>query len=449
MNIAEILAQPESKLLEYKSNLSSPDRAIRSIVAFANTAGGLLIIGVEDGTRQVLGVADPIAVELQAANLIADNVKPHLIPDIQVVSHDGKSLVVIEVHRSANAPHYMKRDGVTKGVYIRIGSTNRVADAPLIAELRRSLHHEAYDETALPELHEEDIVKEACTEDFRELRPLKKADFVTMGLLAKHNRRLVPTVGGVLLYGRDRLDRFADAWLQVGAFAGSDRAEVLDAAEIKSFLPRAPVEVLTFLRRNMSRSSGFGEARRVDQYEIPLAVVREALINAIVHADYSQRGSPIRVALYRDRLEIQSPGLLPFGMTIEDMQHGLSKIRNRVIGRVFKELQLIEQWGSGVQRMNTLMRSAGLPPPILEEIGTTFRVTLSKERILPVAVSETQAAILDLLRTNRSLPTHVIAQRLGRSTRTVRQHLRTLVELGLVREQGTSRQDPNKVYVVV
>jgi len=88
-------------------------------------------------------------------------------------------------------------------------------------------------------------------------------------------------------------------------------------------------------------------ARRRDLPLLAPAALREAVVNAVVHADYSQSGSPIRVAVFDDRIEIENPGLLPFGLTIEEIQRGASKLRNRVIGRVFHELGLIEQWGSG------------------------------------------------------------------------------------------------------
>ena len=96
-------------------------------------------------------------------------------------------------------------------------------------------------------------------------------------------------------------------------------------------------------------------------------------MNAIVHADYAQQGAPIRIALFDDRIEIENPGLLPFGLTIEDIMQGVSKLRNRVIGRVFHELHLIEQWGSGIQRMTAACQEAGLAwLPRLEEIGMHF-----------------------------------------------------------------------------
>ena len=105
-------------------------------------------------------------------------------------------------------------------------------------------------------------------------------------------------------------------------------------------------------------------------------MLREAVINAIVHADYSQKGAPIRVAFFDNRIEIENPGILLPGMTIEDVKQGVSKIRNRVIARVFRELDLIEQWGSGFRRILREAEELGLTDPVIEEIGMRVRVTI-------------------------------------------------------------------------
>src|SRR5258708_39497857 len=103
-----------------------------------------------------------------------------------------------------------------------------------------------------------------------------------------------------------------------------------------------------------------GHVRHTATWGLPPAAVREAIITAAVHADYSQRGAPIRLAFFDDRLEIENPGLLPFGITVQDMRDGVSRLRNRVIGRVFQELGYIEQWGSGIKRMSAACRDAGI-----------------------------------------------------------------------------------------
>jgi predicted HTH transcriptional regulator len=124
--------------------------------------------------------------------------------------------------------------------------------------------------------------------------------------------------------------------------------------------------------------AGSGSERpfRMVTHEYPPAAVREAIINAVVHADYSIGGMNIKVAIFNDRIEVTNPGMLPFGITLEAALSGVSKLRNRVIGRVFRELGLIEQWGSGMGRMITACQEAGLQSPRFEEIGNSFRVAL-------------------------------------------------------------------------
>jgi predicted HTH transcriptional regulator len=121
------------------------------------------------------------------------------------------------------------------------------------------------------------------------------------------------------------------------------------------------------------RGADFSELRRRDVWSIPLTILREAVINAVVHADYSQKGAPIRISFFDDRIEIENPGILLPGLTVEDMLQGVSKLRNRVIARVFRELDLIEQWGSGVSRMFKEAEALGLPEPEVVEVGMRVR----------------------------------------------------------------------------
>ena len=113
---------------------------------------------------------------------------------------------------------------------------------------------------------------------------------------------------------------------------------------------------------------------RQDIPEYPELAIREILVNAIGHADYSLSGMRILVGIYADRMEIQNPGMLPFGMTMEDLKAGVSKIRNRVIARVFREMGLMEEWGSGYKRVIHACQSGGYPEPDWEELSTAIRV---------------------------------------------------------------------------
>jgi ATP-dependent DNA helicase RecG len=189
-----------------------------------------------------------------------------------------------------------------------------------------------------------------------------------------------------------------------------------------------------------------GAVRRTERWSLPPVAVREAVINAVVHTDYAQRGAPIRIAIFDDRLEVENPGLLPFGLTVEDLPRGISKLRNRVMGRVFHTLGLIEQWGSGIQRMTAACQDAGLAAPTLEEIGTRFRVTFFTGRVRSLVVDDTDRAILDLLVADEGRLTHEIATGIGLTSRATRTRLIRLIGRGLVREVGTSAKDPKRRY---
>lgn len=450
MDLIELLKLPEGKSLEFKRDLSSPDGVLRSLVAFANTAGGTLLIGVEDKTRHVRGVKEPLAIEERLANLISDNIAPRLIPELEILPwRRGAHVLAVQVYPSSVRPHYLKGAGLENGVFVRVGSTNRRAEPEMVEEMRRFARGESFDERPLPELDSEALDFRAASELFAPVRRLKRSDLETLRLVARHQGRTVPTVGGVLLFGKERERYFPDAWIQAGRFMGQDRSRIADTAEIRLHLPLAVEEAIAFVRKHDTRAADIGAVRRTERWGLPPAAVREAVINAVVHADYAQRGAPIRISIFDDRLEVENPGLLPFGLTVEDLHHGISKLRNRVLGRVFHALGLIEQWGSGIQRMTTACREAGLDAPLFEEIGTHFRVSLYTARKHPPRVDQVEQAILDALSAGKGLSTQQVAAKIKRSPRATRTRLLSLVTRGLVAEVGTSPQDPRRQYFLV
>ena len=361
-------------------------------------------------------------------------------------------VLVVEIFPSEHRPHYLNKLGPTEGVFVRVGSTNRRADSFLIDEMGRYNQASSFDERPMPELNSEAIDFRATSEFFKPTHSLTPSGLQSLKVTTKYQGRIVPTVGGILLFGASRLDHFPDAWIQAGRFAGKDRRRILDSIEVRTYLPAAAEEVITFLRKHMTREAVIGAVRRTDLWTLPVVAIREAIMNAIVHADYAQQGAPIRVALFDDRLEIENPGLLPFGLTIEEIQKGVSKLRNRVIGRVFQELKLIEHWGSGIQRMTAACSDRGLGAPHFEEIGTHFRVTLSALRRRRVTAKDKRdEIILNLLEASAGsgLSTAQIAKHISLSPRAARTRLLSLIERGLVTEIGSGPQDPYRRYHLV
>jgi ATP-dependent DNA helicase RecG len=447
LDLVELLRRPEGKTLEFKREVSAPDGALRTVVAFANTAGGTLLIGVEDRSGHVRGVADPLDLEERMANLIADHVAPRLAPELELLPWRRTQVLAVKVHPSPIRPHHLKREGPEGGVFVRVGSTNRRADRELIDELRRFARGESFDERPVPDLDSEALDFRAASESFATVRKIGRRDLETLHLVTNHQGRRVPTVGGVILFGRNRDRHFPDAWIQTGRFRGTDRSRIVDRSEIRSHPVRAIEEAIAFVQKHGLHGAEIGAVRRRERWTLPPVAVREAVVNAVAHADYAQRGSPLRIAIFDDRLEVESPGLLPFGLTVDDLARGVSKLRNRVIGRVLHELGLIEQWGSGVQRMTRACRDAGLRPPVFEEIGTRFRVTLFTARIGSSALDRTDRAIVNSLAGSKGRLTSEIARVIGLTPRATRTRLARMVESGLVRELGTGPQDPKRRYL--
>lgn len=389
-SIDQLMAQPEGKTLEFKRDLSSPKPLLKTLVAFANTAGGRLVVGVDDRGK-IIGVAHPLDDEERLCNLIADSIAPRLVPNVEMITVEGKTLLMVEVFVSGSRPHWLKAEGPEHGVYARLGSTNRQADQALIDELRRTAEGVAFDELPMPDLGVEDLDMVSAQKIFQGVGALDEQALRTLKLVTRYQGRLAPTKGAVLLFGKERARHFSDAWVQCGRFVGTDKANIFDHIDIYDPLPQAVDSIMLFLKKHAMRSADFSATRRKDVWSVPLSLLREAVINALVHADYSQRGAPIRIAFFDDRIEIENLGILLPGMTVEDMRQGVSKIRNHVIARVFRELNLIEQWGSGVRRIFKEAEEQGLPEPQIIEAGMRVRVVVRLAEAVPARQVAEQA----------------------------------------------------------
>ncbi len=386
-----LLEQQEGKQLEFKRDLSPVKNIMKTLVSFSNSSGGTLIVGVKDGSKEIVGIDNPLDEEERLCSMIADSISPRLVPNIEMVTIESKTLLIVEVFLSGSRPHWVNSRGPESGVFVRLGSSNRQADRELIEELRRTVEGVTFDEMPMPELTIDSLDLSTARELFGEKRKLDEKELLTLKFLTHYQGRLVPTKGAVLMFGKERQFHFSDAWIQCGRFIGSDKAEIFDHIDFYDHLPMAIDNIIMFLKKHAMRGADFSEIRRKDVWSIPLNILREVVINALVHTDYSQRGAPIRIAFFDDHIEIENPGILLPGMTIEDMKQGVSKIRNPVIARVFRELDLIEQWGSGVRRIFKEAEDLGLPEPEILEIGTRVRFVVYLDQIIKVQIESTQS----------------------------------------------------------
>ena len=443
-----LLSREEGKNLEFKENTSSLQPIVRTIVAFANTAGGVIVIGVQDKTKKVIGVANILLEEERLTNIIAESIQPLLIPDIQIQSFRNRELLVIHVPHMIG-PFYLKSAGLERGTYIRLGSSNRLADHETILSLQMLAKNISFDElpyigSSLSDLNETLIAKQLSYK----FSNVTRQQYSSLGILTRRGNQLIPTHGGILLFAKNRLDWFPDSLIRCVYFSGETRVDIVDQLDIKSSLIDAIDEILMFIRRHTRVGAKIGTIKREDIYQYPPQALREAIINALVHANYAIKGSSTQVAIFSNRIEITNPGGLPYGQTIQLALSGVSLMRNRMMGRIFREIELIERLGTGLKRIIEAYRQNGLQQPEFQDMDTYFRVILYSVDKKAQPILSWQKELLEIFSKRKSLSTSEIAKIWEVTTRTARNRLALMLKLGLIEHVGTSIKDPYGVYKI-
>lgn len=186
---------------------------------------------------------------------------------------------------------------------------------------------------------------------------------------------------------------FNYARIKCARFKGKDTYEFIDQKELNGPIYEQVEDAIKFAKAHINKSGKITELQRIDEYEIPIVAIREIIANAVVHRDYSISGADIKFAVFDDRIEITSPGLLPKTLDIEDIKIGRSEIKNKVIARFFKEIKFIEEWGTGIKRIIKSCIDTGLEEPIFMETGMFFKVIIKKNSSDKVAISGDKVAI--------------------------------------------------------
>lgn len=388
MTIEEILAG-ESKNVEFK--VQRPDKSMKymkTVVAFANGKGGRIIFGIDDKTREVVGIPeDKVFREIDAiTNAISDSCEPTIIPDVYLQNINDKPVIVAEIRTGRQKPYYIKAEGMENGVYIRVSGTTRPADRDMSRELYYECDARSFDSIIRRDMEvtDEDIkslceqMKEVaianCKSNLQrsEVKDVTKNILLSWGILKKdENEKIYPTNAYIYLTGQGGLR----SMIQCAVFKGTTRAVFLDRRNYEGPLWKQVEEAVQFVLRNIRMGCRLEGVYRQDIYELPPDSIRELIVNAVMNCSYIQN-SNIQVAIYDDRLEITSPGGLLPGVTIELMKEGFSKIRNRSLANAFAYMNLVEAWGSGIPKLMQAMQEYGLREPEFIDMEVAFRINL-------------------------------------------------------------------------
>jgi ATP-dependent DNA helicase RecG len=350
-----------------------------TLAAMANAGGGVAVLGVTaKGAAQ--GAVDAAALRdlVVAASLMTE--PPLILPSAQHVTLAGGAVVVVQV------PEGLPNVYNVRGVYLtRTGSQNRPLTTGELRQLLLDRGESGY---------ESQPVEAASLDDLDPARVSRYLDQVGLppdantvdALLARGcvTRRgadglpvaePLPTGAGLLLFGRDPQRFLRSAEIICVRYAGATMGDEFVRQEIGGVLAEQARQAEAFVVGNMRRGMRIRGMAREETTEYPAAVVREAIVNAIAHRDYSIRGEGIRLLMFSDRLEVYSPGRLPGHVTLENLKDERYS-RNEAIVAVLTDLGYIERLGYGIDRMLAAMQEAGLPAPEFAETAAGFRVTL-------------------------------------------------------------------------
>ena len=370
----------ESKTLEFK--LTLPDDSskwIKTIIAFANGAGGKLILGV-DNKRQVVGLdkqSDIFVIKDKITDTISQMCEPQIVFDISIENIANKELLVVEVFPGNHTPYYIKSSGKDNGTYIRLGATTRKADQNAINELTYKGQNISYDLlcNATYKINDKDI-KLLCDEMSQiSDKKITKKDIENLNLIINNKA----TNALAIMLGKHNVT----SRVQCARFKGANKTNFLDKKEYENSLIEQINSAYNFVLNYLQMKIEINGVARDEKYEIPQGAIREAIINALVHRNYALNES-VKVAIYDDRIEILSPGGLYGSMTLEDALSGRSVLRNPVIARSLEKIGIIESWGSGISRIKDLCANSGVKEPKFIEQGNSFRVIFYKKSAIKI-----------------------------------------------------------------
>ena len=440
------MAYIESETVELKEKVV--DDFKKEIIAFANTKGGHIFVGVDD-TGNVVGIDDPDDELLKITNMVRDSIKPDITMFLsyQTIEENGKSIIEISVQRGTGRPYYLAKKGLRpEGVYVRQGTSSVPATDTAIRQMIKETDGDSFEEMRSLE---QELSFEQTEKEFSKRK-------VSFGDKQKKTLHLMTTEGVYTNLGLLLSDQCVHT-IKAAVFEGIDQSDFKDRHEFEGSLLKQLNEVYEMIDFRNGTHAVFDKLLRTDIRDYPEEAVREALLNMLVHRDYSFRASS-NISIYADRIEfISLGGLLP-GVSLSDVMLGLSLCRNANLANVFYRLQLIEAYGTGIQKIMNAYKNQKRKPEI-EVSDNAFKITLPNVNYIPatsdrlsLAASDDstqigdEGVILQYLREHGETSRGTIENLLGISTSTAYRILKRLVEKGVVLQE---KRGKNTNYTLV
>ncbi len=373
--LKEFISSGEGLTVEFKASFDK--EVLETAVAFANTKGGNILIGVSD-RGEIKGVQIGKETMKDWANQISQASEPRIIPEIEIEEINRKKIAVIRIKEFPIKPVSLKGR-----CFRRVKNSNRVMQPHEIAEMHLQSTGMSWDKLTVTNASADiidvqkvrkyiesarDTGRRKISADENPVQALQKLELIKDGR---------PTWASILLFHRYPQQFLSQAVIHCGKF--KEETIVIDDRMIEGPLTEQIEEAMDFIRKNINvKFVMTGKPAREEVWDYPLEALREAVINAVCHRDYTVP-SNTEVRIYEDQLIVWNPGGLPLGLTVEDLYRPHpSVLRNKGIGGIFYDMGLIEQWGSGIDKMRKACLKAGIPEPKFEE-HQGFRVIFRKD----------------------------------------------------------------------
>ena len=426
----------ESETVELKSVVAEDIK--KEVIAFVNSAGGKLYIGVaDDGT--VIGVDNADEVTQQVANMVRDAIKPDATMFIHYTTEEenGKQIITVEIQRGTNRPYYLAKKGLRpEGVYVRQGTSSVPATDAAIRRMIKETDGDRFEmmRSLEQELTFSDTEKEFAKRNLEFEQPQKQT-------LKLYNGDGIYTNLAYLLSDQ------CTHTVKVAVFQGTDQSIFKDRREFSGSILRQLNDVYSYIDLSNPTRSTFEGLLRIDTRAYPEVAVREALLNSLVHRDYSFAASTL-ISIYTNCIEFVSIGGLMPGIDIDDIMMGVSVCRNPQLANVFYRLKLIEAYGTGIRKIFSAY--AGLSvQPVVERSNNAFKIVLPNITIGSVSTvtepNTQEKTVLQLASDNNGVTRADVERALALSASSASRLLRRMSKDGFLIQIGSAR---NTKYIL-
>jgi len=412
-----------------------------AVVAFANTDGGKIYIGInDDGSAQ--GVKDADGTMLRITNMIRDVVRPDvtMFTECAVEEIDGQSVIVVNVQRGTARPYYLSGKGVRpEGVYIRQGTSSVPASETAILNMIKETSGDCYEDAR--------SINQQLT--FEKADAFFASRKVSFGEQQKRTRNIIGADGTYTNLGMLLSDQCVHT-IKLAVFDGSKKTVFRDRKELTGSLLTQLENAYSYIDQFNRTRAEFEGLDRIDKRDYPAEALREALLNAITHRDYSFSGSTL-ISIFDDRIEFVTIGGLVRGLSFNDIMLGVSALRNQKLANVFYRLHLIEAYGTGILKINESYADCDVKPQF-EVTDNAFKITLpninyaSERKELPTAPVkigrkfDRKEIVLQLTEKLGSITRKEVEAELSISRASAILLLREMVESGLLIKDGAGNR---------